>query len=316
MLWLYIVIGLILLTAIAILIGSYYCYKRIFFSPPRKKLGPDEYEIPDGEIYEAFKDEMIKWVKNVRNMKHEDFSIKTFDGTTLKGKYYEHKKNAPIELLFHGYRGYGERDLSGGIERCFKLGHNAVIIDQRSCGESEGHIITFGIKERLDCLEWIKFILHKFGNDVEIILTGISMGAATVMMTANDALPPNVKYILADCGYTSPKEIIKKVIKDMKLPANLVYPIVKLGAKIFGHFNLEETSPLQAVKNAKVPVIFIHGDNDDFVPCNMSKQLFEECTSKKQILIIPNAGHGLAYPVQKDEYINSIKIFKNELNKH
>ncbi|MBQ7351912.1 MAG: alpha/beta hydrolase [Clostridia bacterium] len=309
MLYFWIAIGLFTILLLTLSI-SYYCYRRVFRAPKRKNLGEDEFEIPDGEVYLPFKDAMIDWIKKVRAMPHEDLSITSIDGLTLKGKYYECKKGAPIELLFHGYQGNGERDLSGGVERCFSLGRNAIIIDQRACGESEGKVITFGIKEHLDCLKWIDFVIYHFGEKCEIILTGISMGAATVMMTANKNLPTNVKYILADCGYTSPKAIIQKVIKDMKLPPKLIFPFVKIGAKLFGHFNLTETSPIECVQNAKKPIIFIHGENDDFVPCDMSKELFQACSSNKSLVTIPQAGHGLAYPVDKQKYLQALKDFE------
>ena len=116
---------------------------------------------------------------------------------TLVGKYYEYKKDAPIEILFHGYKGNGERDLSGGIERCFKIGRSAIIVDQRGAGESDGHTITFGIKEHLDAIKWAEYASNRFGSDAKIILTGLSMGAATVLMASGKKLPDNVKCILA-----------------------------------------------------------------------------------------------------------------------
>ncbi len=311
MLWLWISLSIIAFILLLIFIASLYCFKMIFYSPKRTLPGPSEYELPPGDEFLPFENQMIEWVKKVRAMKHKDFSIKSDDGLTLKGKYYEHKKGAPIEIMFHGYKGYGERDLSGGVERAFNVGHNTLIVDHRASGESDGNVITFGIKERLDCLKWINFVINQFGDNVKIILTGISMGAATVMMVANEKLPKNVKYILADCGYTSPKEIICKVIKDMKLPAKLVFPFVKIGAKLFGRFNIEEFSAIEAVKNANVPIIFFHGDNDNFVPSNMSLELYNVCSSNKKLHIIPGAGHGLAYPVDKETYLKALREFEN-----
>jgi fermentation-respiration switch protein FrsA (DUF1100 family) len=133
------------------------------------------------------------------------------------------------------------------------------------------------------------------------------MGAATVMMAAGEPLPKNVICVLADCGYTSPKEIIQKVVKDMKLPVKLIYPFIRLGALIYGGFDLEKTSPIEAMRKCKLPVVFVHGDNDDFVPYEMSVRLCEECSSDKKILItIPGAGHGLAFPADQDGYVNQL----------
>jgi len=135
------------------------------------------------------------------------------------------------------------------------------------------------------------------------------MGAATVLMAAGTELPPNVIGVLADCGYDSPKSIIKTVIRQMGLPAELAYPFVKLGARIYGHFNLEETSPVEAVKNCKLPVIFFHGEADDYVPCEMSRENFESCASKKRLVTIPGAGHGLSYPAAPEVYLQALREF-------
>ena len=268
--------------AFLILLGSLITFILVFYSKKRTPKKPDEIILPPGEVYEPFYPEMTEWVKDARTLPHDNISIKSHDGLTLCAKYYECKKGAPLEILHHGYRGDAERDLSGGIERCFALERNVLLVDLRAHGESDGNVITFGIKERLDTLAWVKYAIERFGEDTKIILTGVSMGAATVMMAATEELPPNVVCVLADCGYTSPKEIIKKVIRELHLPDGILYPFVKLGARIFGGFNLEETSPKEAMEKCKIPVIFIHGDVDDFVPHEMSKRLFEVCSSEKK----------------------------------
>ncbi len=268
-----------------------------------------EYEIPEGEIYEVYRDAMINWQKNALALPHKDVAIHSFDGLTLRGKYYEHSKDAPIEILFHGYHGSAIRDLSGGIARCFSLGHSALIVDHRGSGSSDGHVITFGIRERRDCRKWVDFVITELNPNAKIILTGISMGAATVMMCADEELPENVIGVLADCGYTSAKQIIKKVIAEMKLPADLLYPFVKLGAFVFGGFDIDEKSPLEAMQNCRLPVIFFHGDTDDFVPHSMSLENFNACIAKKRFVAIPGAGHGLAYPVGKETYLHELADF-------
>lgn len=289
------------------------CFLLVFYSPKRKPLSPDEYDVPKGEIYEVFREDIIGWTKEMRSLPHEKLSIVSHDGLTLRAKYYECKKGAPIEILFHGYRGSSERDLCGGVHRCFHLGRNALIVDQRAAGESDGHIITFGIKERLDCKRWIEYAIKKFGDDAEIIITGISMGAATVMMALKDELPTQVVSALADCGYTSPKEIIKKVLFDLGLPVSVFYPVIKLGARIFGGFNLEEISSLDGVKDSSIPIIFIHGEDDDFVPCEMSRELFDACASpKKRLYTVAGAGHGLAFPVDRESYYKAVLDFEAE----
>ena len=133
-------------------------------------------------------------------------------------------------------------------------------------------------------------------------------------MASGKSLPPNVVGILADCGYNSPKDILKKIIKQIGLPVSIGYFLVKMGARLYGHFDLEETSPEEALKNCKVPVIFYHGENDDFVPCEMSRINYEACHCKKALVTIPEAGHGLSFPVDSEKYISTLKdFFKEEL---
>lgn len=312
---LYITLGAVSGIALIILITSFVCFILTFYSPKRKPVGKDEYPMPPGEVYEPFYDVIRDWTKSIREMPHEDIEITSHDGLRLCGQYFECKSGAPIELLFHGYRGSAERDLCGGVERCFAIGRNALIVNQRASAESEGSVITFGIKECRDCLTWIDYAVNRFGKDSKIIITGVSMGAATVMMAAGEELPENVVCVLADCGYSSAKEIIKKVIADMGLPPKVFYPFVKLGALIFGGFKLEENSPMEAMKRCKIPIIFIHGDTDAFVPCDMSRELYEACASeKKRFVTIPGAGHGLAFPANKEMYLNALIEFEKEWN--
>ena len=311
--WIYIVPsvagGLILLCLITALI----CFLLVFYSPKRKELADDEILLPPGRVYEPFHGMITEWTKEARRLPHEDMEITSFDGLTLRGKYYEYAKDSPLELIFHGYRGTAERDLSGGIERCFKLGRSALVIDQRAHGRSDGRVITFGVRERKDCLSWIDYATRRFGKERKIIITGVSMGAATVMMAAGEDLPENVVCVLADCGYSSAKEIIKKVMRRMNLPAELLYPFVRLGARIYGGFDLEENPPIEAMKRCKVPVIFIHGDTDNFVPFEMSRELFDALDGPKSLVAIPGAGHGLAYPANKELYLSSLIDFERSV---
>ena len=306
---LWILAGVAAVAVLAVLIIAYVCFRIAFYVPRRETPPSDRIDIPEGEIYEPFRDMMEAWGREVRAMPHEDVSITSFDGLTLHGKFYEYAPGAPIELMMHGYRGNGERDLAGGVQRCFQVGRSALIVDQRCCGKSDGHVITFGIREYRDCLSWIDFMLRHFGADVKIILTGISMGASTVLMAGGTDLPENVMGILADCGYSSARDIMKAVIRQMGLPAELGYPFVKLAARLYGGFDLEETTPVEMLKRCRVPVIFFHGESDDFVPCDMSRINYEACASRKQLVTIPGAGHGLSYPVAPERYLTALREF-------
>ncbi len=304
MVFIWIVLGIL----VAILLISFVCFWMAFFVPKRE-MSDEEFSIPPGRVYEPYRETMVKWMKEVRALPCESVSITSFDGLTLCGKYYEYAPGAPIELMFHGYRGAAERDLCGGVQRSFALGRSVLIVDQRASGNSEGRVITFGVYESRDCVSWVEFMLRRFGEDVRIVLTGISMGAATVMMAAGKPLPPNVKGVLADCGYTSARDIIKKVIREMKLPASLLYPFVRLGGRLYGGFDLEETPPVEVMKTCKLPVIFFHGDDDAYVPCEMSRLNYEACAAQKKLVIVPEAGHGLSYMLDGEGYIEALREF-------
>lgn len=308
MIWFWILLGIVIAAALVVLTCRI-CFYMCFYEPRNKKNAGAELILPPGELYEPFREITQKWAAEVRAMDGEECRITSFDGLKLYGRFYEYQEGAPMEIMFHGYRGSSERDLAGGVRRAFALGHSVLLVDQRTSGKSEGSVISFGINESRDCASWVDFCIDRFGADVKIILTGISMGAATVLIAAGRELPPNVVGILADCGYSSAKDIIKKTIRDMKLPPFLLYPFVRLSARLFGKFNLEETSPAEAMRRCTLPVFFIHGDVDDYVPFEMSRLNYEACASRKELVEIKGAGHGLSYPVAPEEYIAKMKSF-------
>ena len=307
--------GIVAFVIVLVLVVSYICFRLCFYSNRKKQRepAPDEVILPDGEIYEAFREDIVNWTMQMRALPHTDVEITSFDGLKLRAKFFEYEKGAPIEILLHGYRGNSERDLSGGIFRCFALGRSVLLVDHRASGRSEGNVITFGVNESRDCRDWVDFVLENIDKDARIFIGGVSMGASTAMMVTARDLPENVVGILADCGYSSAKKIIKKVIKEMKLPADIFYPFVKLGARIYGRFDLEEISPEEAMKKCSLPVIFLHGDGDDFVPFEMSVESYEACASKhKKLVNIEGAGHGLAFPASQERYIKEVGDFFNE----
>lgn len=299
--------------AALILLISYICYRMAFYASRKPENLADEFDIPDSSIYGGFRDLLVQWMKDAKALPQEDVTIRSFDGLELWGTYFEYAPDAPIEILFHGYRGHANREMSGAVKRSHSLGHSALIVEQRAGGRSGGHVITFGINESRDCLSWIDYVSKRWPGR-KIILAGVSMGAGTVVMAAGRGLPENVIGILADCGYTSPEDIIKKVISvDMHLPANLAYPFVQLGARLFGHFNIDELSPIEATRNTKVPILFIHGEEDTFVPFEMSVRCHEANPQRTRLHPIPGAGHGLAYPVDPEGYIAAARDFFSTL---
>lgn len=239
----------------------------------------------------------------------EEVSIPSHDGLKLMGRYYHVSDGAPLQIQCHGYKGNAVRDFCGSWKAAKELGHNVLLIDQRCHGKSEGHTITFGIQERKDVWNWIRYANSRFGN-VPILLSGVSMGAATVLMVSGMELPENVKAVIADCPYDAPANIIKKVLgQDMGMPVPVVYPLIRFGGMLYGGFNLNADSPLAAVKKAKVPILLIHGDDDRFVPYAMSCNIHAAAPEKIEFHTIHGAGHALNYAAAPEEYSRIVSEF-------
>ena len=297
-------IAFCLIIAFAVLYAVY----RAAFSVPRKKTF-DYYDFPKSEKYKKYREHTKNLIDSVIDIPYEDIYITSRTGLKLYGRYYETKKGAPLQILFHGYRSSAFRDFCGGLPLALKSGCNALLIDERAHGKSEGKCLTFGILERFDCLDWIDYSTERFGKDVKITLVGISMGAATVLMATELPLPTNVVGVIADCPYSSPEGIIRKVINDRHLPEKIVYPLIRTSGKIFGRFDIESASPEEALHSAKVPVLFIHGDDDGFVPYDMSVSNYNACASEKYFLTVHNAEHGVSYLEDTESYTKEVYNF-------
>ncbi len=291
----------------AVIWMSRFCYRMAFYSLNEKE--QDLYAVPPGKQYEVVADRILQLIYEVDQLSYELVSITSRDGLHLVGRYYHFKDNAPVQILFHGYRSNGRREFSGNNRIAMNMGFNVIVVDERAHGKSGGHTITFGIKERYDCLAWAEYAAQRFGSETPIVLSGVSMGAATVLMASSLPLPKNVAGIIADCPYSSPGEIIRKVSRDVKLPPYLSYPFVVIGALLFGKFKLWETSAVEAVKHTKIPILLIHGDDDRFVPCWMSKKIYAACKGKAELNIFPGAGHALSYFTDTARYEKIIEVF-------
>lgn len=300
---------IIVLAALAALVvwGSRLAYRLVFYN--LNEMEKDPYVVPPGKQYEMIADDMLRKIAELDGEEYDLRVITARDGTKLAARYYHFRDGAPLQIQFHGYRGHAVRDFCGGYQIAKKMGMNALVIDERAHGRSGGHTITFGIRERYDCVDWVNYACSVFGKDVPILLSGVSMGAATVLMASDLELPDNVRGITADCPYSAPGQIIRKVCRDMKMPAALLYPFVVLGALLFGHFKLWESSAVEAVKNTKIPILLVHGQDDLFVPCSMSREIYEACAGPKFFYTIPEAGHGLSYLVDPEKYEGAVSEF-------
>lgn len=286
---------------------TYSFYQRVFIVD-RKRI-TDPHKMPKGKQFEEVKEKSIALVDQALKISYEDVYIQSEDGLRLHARYYEKDQKAPVQILFHGYRSMPVRDFCGGLQLALEMGHNVLLVDQRAHGESEGKCLTFGIMEQKDCKSWVRYVQKEFGEKHPVILVGMSMGASTVLMAADKYLPGNVVGIIADSGYTSPKDIICKVVRDMHFIPAISYPLTSAAARIWGGFSLEECSAEEVLRHCQVPVLLLHGEADRFVPCEMSRRNYESCTSPKMLVTIPNAGHGLGYMIDYDAYTGGIQEF-------
>ena len=286
-----IVVG-VLLTVFLVL--TYYAYRMTFYAAPRKG-DEDQYLIPHEEQYRKDVEKLRQCISRLDSMAYEPVTIESFDGRRLFGRYYHSKEGAPLQIQFHGYRGSALRDLCGGTPLALKLGHNVLLVDQRAHGRSDGNTITFGVLERKDCLEWIRYAQQRFGEEIPIVLTGVSMGAATVLMAADLELPPAVKAVVADCPFSAPREIIARVAENMGLPGKQAAAVCALGGAIFGGFRLGSSSAVEAVRKSRLPILLIHGEEDHYVPCEMSRQIYDACAAEKRLETFPHAAHAMCY---------------------
>ncbi len=281
-------------------------YVFVFFNHPDKHKQPQQY-LGD-EQYGPYRELFTSYIDEIAELPCKRIYIKSFDGKKLSARYYESSPDAPVDILMHGYRAAAAGDFAGILQILRKLGHNILLVDERACGKSEGMTVTFGVKEREDCCSWVRYVLRHNGEDTKILLYGVSMGAATVLMASELDLPANVVGIIADCGYTSPKAIIIKVAEGMGLPAKLLYPFARIGARVFGGFDIEASSAEEAVRHAKVPVLFIHGYQDGFVPYFMCGQLYDACAAPKEMVTFDRAEHAvscLSDPWKYEEVLSS-----------
>lgn len=244
-------------------------------------------------------------------LEHEaqDVYIMSEDGLRLHALWVPVKNARGTVLFAHGYRSTLLVDFGLALELYHKIGMNLLIPDQRSHGKSEGKVITFGVKESRDMLQWLKFHNETYGCQ-PIVLSGMSMGASTVMYLADKDLPMNVRGIIADCGFTSPWEILKIVFKRViHLPAAPTLFVTDIVARLVAGFSLRECDTRKALAKNKLPIILVHGMDDGFVPCSMTEEAFAVCTGPKQMLLVDGAEHGVSFLVEQQRYTNMILDF-------
>lgn len=223
---------------------------------------------------------------------HEDMYINSEDGLKLHATYFPCEGSKKVVICFHGYTSEGLNDYSTLAIFYKKHGYNLLLVDERAHGKSEGTYIGFGCLDRHDAKLWIEKMVELLGEDCRILLHGDSMGGSTVLMTTGLELPPQVKAAVSDCAFTSAWEVFASVLKNTyHLPA---FPILNIANKMVkkkAGYELDECNAKNEVAKAQIPILFLHGDADSFVPCSMVHELYAACNSAKKLVIIEGAGH-------------------------
>lgn len=261
----------------------------------------------DDDDTEGEVEEDVNWL--IKNSNYTDKYINSFDNLKLHG--YEVKNETKTNkwaIVVHGYTSEGET-VSSKAKHFHDMGYNVLVPDLRAHGKSEGHYIGMGWDDRLDIINWINIIVKDNPNS-EIILHGTSMGAATVLSTSGESLPSNIKAIIADCSYTSVWDEFTYQLKALfDLPSFPVMNLSNIVTMIKAGYSLKEASPIKQVAKSKTPILYIHGDKDDFVPYYMMDQLYNATSSQKSKLTIKNAAHGKAALVNPNLYWNTVSDF-------
>lgn len=248
--------------------------------------------------------------EKLRQMPHEDMYITSEDGLKLHATYFPGEDSKKVAICFHGYTSEGMNDYSTLAIFYKQNGYNLLLVDERAHGQSEGTYIGFGCLDRHDAKLWIDEMIKKHGEDCKILLHGDSMGGSTVLMTTGLELPTQVKAAISDCAFTSAWDVFSSVLKNMyHLPA---FPLMQISNKMIykkAGYKLDECDARVEVAKAKIPILFIHGSEDSFVPCSMVHELYAACKTEKKLVIVEGAGHVESCYRDADLYEGAIEEF-------
>lgn len=300
---------LFILIALALLILVSGGYTFVAACVRRKELPWLDEEAIKKTSYGKYYENIVIGDQFLKENPSQEVETKSFDGLKLRGVWVPAEKPKGTILLAHGYRSSKLVDFSLAFGMYHAIGMNILLPDQRAHGKSQGRYITFGVKESRDMQSWIDYHNKEFG-EFPLVLSGLSMGASTVLYLADANLPQNVKGIIADCGFTSPREIIKSVFhRVIHLPAAPTLFVADLFARLFAGFSLTEKDTRKSLHNSKLPVLLVHGVSDDFVPCEMTKQGYAACRGEKEMLLVDGADHGVSFLVDKPRYTKMVIDF-------
>lgn len=309
--WIYIAVGLVLfLIIVSFAVTGILFFSMLHRTSPRKK---EKTQIDTASLFpamEAYRETIDAGREWFLAKTKREISIAAYDGISLHAQILEAENAVGTVLLMHGYRASGVSNFAAVFRFYHEQGYHIVVPDERACGKSGGAFITLGVKESRDCKSWTEWIKAEYGPTLPIFLDGISMGATTVLMATALGLPENVRGVIADCGFTSPWEIVCAVLRATgKIPIFPFAHLARVYARIFAGFGLREASAEEAMRSCKIPVFFAHGRADRFVPYEMTEKNFAACAAPKELFTVDEAEHGMCYLIKPKEYEEKILAF-------
>lgn len=289
------------IVALLFLIGIISMYFVFFYSPKFDREEPKPDKLMGKEFPRLVKETDAQTAMIKSTYAFESVCVTSDDGLKLYGDFYLNESATDKTIIcVHGYNSCGYHDFSRMVEPILKNAYNCLLIDQRHYGKSEGKFTGFGMLECQDVLKWISLVNERFPGG-KIVLYGVSMGAATVMQTSR-LNPRSVVGIVEDCGFTSCREEFAATLKTVAhLPPFPLLNILSLLCRLFLKLDLNSDSR-DCVATTKIPMLFVHGNADTFIPYKMCEECFEACKSQKQIKLYDGAGHAQSHFMHPEEY--------------
>lgn len=300
----------VLLVACSVFVSEY-LFKIIIYRQKKSSSQKDIDAVASWYRHYPIAKEGRRWLEG---MPYINVYIKSFDGLRLYGALLENYSDK-IVICVHGFTGSGKKDFASLAQAYYKNGYNVLLVDNRAHGQSEGKYVGFGVLDRFDLRNWVKYVINRFGSNVQVFLHGISMGAATVLM-ASSIMPKNVRGIIADCGFTSVYEIFEYVLKrDYHLPKFPIIYLTNIMSKIRAGYGYKDVNTTAEIARSDIPILFIHGENDEFVPLWMTMKNYSHCKAYKELFIVRESEHAESHYIDKKGYERRILTFIEKISK-
>lgn len=305
-----ILLFVVLLVVCSVLVSEY-LFKIIIYRQKKSSSQKDIDAVASWYRHYPIAKEGRRWLES---MPYINVYIKSFDGLRLYGALLENYSDK-IVICVHGFTGSGKKDFASLAQAYYKNGYNVLLVDNRAHGQSEGKYVGFGVLDRLDLRNWVKYVINRFGSNVQVFLHGISMGAAAVLM-ASSIMPKNVRGIIADCGFTSVYEIFEYVLKrDYHLPKFPIIYLTNIMSKIRAGYGYKDVNTAAEIARSDIPILFIHGENDEFVPLWMTMKNYSHCKAYKELFIVRESEHAESHYIDKKGYERRILTFIEKISK-